>query len=191
MRAIEAAVANSLRTRVSVAFGLIAAHAAISQFLLKHDDLWVRTAEISPPAELWLLPEAPPPSSVAEWTPPVVPRSVRPAMEAPSPIIVVADAPEAIIAPRSSPQVDTTSWVEMAPYARRAGLQPGEGATVVLRVLVNSDGYATNVDVDVSSGSASVDAAAVEYALATRWLPGTEVGAPVATWVRWPVRVQA
>lgn len=177
--------------RWGVAVALVMGHVAISQLILTQDTVLLREATPIASAETWLINEAPPPSKVAEWTPPVVPRTLRHPLDIPSPIVVVADAPEAVIAPRSAPQVDTTAWVDMAPYAQRAGLRAGEGATVVLRVLVNSDGYATNVEIDVSSGSSTIDATAVEYALALRWLPGTESGAPAPTWVRWPIRVQA
>ena len=45
--------------------------------------------------------------------------------------------------------------------------------TVVVSVQVDEKGGASSVDVTRSSGMATADAAAIDYALSLRWIPGT------------------
>jgi len=77
------------------------------------------------------------------------------------------------------------------PYVEKAALVPGQGATVVLRIEVLDTGAPGRIEVDVSSGSAQVDEAAVGYARAQRWYAGRMAGAPRTMWIRWAVRLQA
>jgi TonB family protein len=62
-----------------------------------------------------------------------------------------------------APQLLDTDPPDMAPFARQAGLRPGESAVVVLRVEVLPDGHVGQVEVDVSSGSRQMDEAAMAY----------------------------
>jgi hypothetical protein len=75
-------------------------------------------------------------------------------------------------------------------YVKRAGLSPGQGATVVLRVEVLETGEAGRVIVEVSGGSRPIDEAAVEYAQAQRWYAGRVGGVPRRVWIRWAVHLQ-
>jgi TonB family protein len=77
------------------------------------------------------------------------------------------------------------------PYLRQAGLTRGEGATVVLRIEVLASGEAGRIEVDASSGSRQVDAAAVSFARIQHWYAGRVNGTPRAMWIRWGVRLQA
>lgn len=79
----------------------------------------------------------------------------------------------------------------MEPYVREAALAPGQGATVVLRVEVLDTGKPGRIEVDVSSGNAGIDEAAVGYARTQRWYAGRTTGAPRTMWIRWAVRLQA
>lgn len=67
--------------------------------------------------------------------------------------------------------------------ARRAG----EQGTVVLRVLVSSEGTAVRVELDKSSGSPHLDAAARETVKAWRFAPARRGGEAIESWIVVPV----
>lgn len=81
--------------------------------------------------------------------------------------------------------------IDPAPFAQRAGLRAGDGATVVLRVEVLASGEIGRAEVEVSGGSDGIDRAAVAYARALAWIGGMVDGHPSTIWVRWGVRLQA
>jgi TonB family protein len=93
----------------------------------------------------------------------------------------------AVVAPTL--QGDGHSGIEQ--YLQQAGLRPGEGATVVLRIEVLESGDPGRIEIDASSGSRQVDQAAVDYARIQHWYAGRANGAPRPMWVRWGVRLQA
>jgi len=80
----------------------------------------------------------------------------------------------------SAPRLSRFQRVDVREYARRAHVQPGKPATVVLVVRVGEDGYANAVDIARSCGNSRVDAAAVDYALELHWIPGTQNHIPQA-----------
>jgi TonB family protein len=88
------------------------------------------------------------------------------------------------------PRADESYTVDPAPYARQAGLRSGRGATIVMRLLVLPSGRVGDIEIDVSSGSALIDNAAMDYARARHWLTGTADGEPTTLWIRWGVRLQ-
>ena len=90
-----------------------------------------------------------------------------------------------------APRLLDATPADMAPFARQGGLLPGESAVVVLRIEVLSDGQVGQVQVDVSSGSRQVDAAAMDYVRTLAWLPGRFHGIEESTWVRHGVRLVA
>jgi protein TonB len=67
--------------------------------------------------------------------------------------------------------------------ARRTGAQ----GTVTLRVRVTSEGLAARVDVEKSSGSPHLDAAALEAVKAWRFVPARQGAEPVESWVLVPI----
>lgn len=71
----------------------------------------------------------------------------------------------------SLPGLLDSSLPDAVEFARRAGLEPGKSARVVLDVKVTQRGVADSIRVAISSGSERVDAAAVDYARALRWSP--------------------
>jgi TonB family protein len=81
--------------------------------------------------------------------------------------------------------------LDSSPFARAAGLRPGEGATVVLRVEVLGSGDVGRVEIDVSGGSADIDRAAVAYARLLPWVGGMIDGRPATLWIRWGVRLES
>jgi len=67
--------------------------------------------------------------------------------------------------------------------ARRAGTQ----GTVTLRVQVTREGLVARVDVEKSSGSPHLDAAALEAVKAWRFVPARQGAEPVESWVLVPI----
>ena len=80
----------------------------------------------------------------------------------------------AVVSPASAPRLARVQSVDPATFARRAHLPAGRPFTVVLRVQVMEDGLVSAVDVIRTSANTAADAAAVDYALELRWIPGTK-----------------
>jgi TonB family protein len=93
----------------------------------------------------------------------------------------------AVTGSASAPRLSKLQTVSSEVYARKAGVVPGRPATVVLAILISEEGWVNEVRVTRSCGSAAVDAAAVDYALALRWIPGTQNYQPQAMRITFPV----
>jgi TonB family protein len=125
-----------------------------------------------------------------------VPVNHRPSLrkvhvDVPTTLDVIAP-PVTLEAATAAPKVDPSyAPVDTHSFAMRAGLTPGQGATVVLRIEVRPDGTSGRVIVEVSSGRPQVDAAAVDAARAEHWIPGVVGGEPKAVWIRWGIHLQA
>ena len=78
-----------------------------------------------------------------------------------------------VIASASAPTLSRFQPVDPAAFARRAGLPPGQAASVVLTVEVLPDGTVGTVEIARGFGDVAVDAAAVAYGRSLRWIPGT------------------
>lgn len=92
-----------------------------------------------------------------------------------------------VIAPASAPRLSRFQTADVADFARRAKVVVGRPRTVVLAVRVGEDGGATAVEVARSCGDATVDAAAIDYALELRWIPATRDRVPIPARVLLPV----
>ena len=110
------------------------------------------------------------------------PRSEIPIPEIDRPTTLMAGV--GMMAPR--PEVDGR---DPTPFARRAGLAEGQGATAVLRVEVYGTGDIGRVEVDVSGGSEQINEAAVSYVRSLSWSGGMIDGKPATIWVRIGVRL--
>jgi hypothetical protein len=82
--------------------------------------------------------------------------------------------------PLYPPQIDLACRVDKAAFSHLAGLAEGQRASTVLLVEVLEDGSAGAIVVKIGAGSAAVDAAAIGYARAVRWIPAMLDGKPVA-----------
>jgi hypothetical protein len=91
----------------------------------------------------------------------------------------------------AAPSLMPNSSVSMATFVAQAALQPGEGATVVLRIQVLASGEPGDIEIDGSSGNHLIDLVAVEYARTQRWYSGRVGNYPETMWIRWGVRLQA
>ena len=78
--------------------------------------------------------------------------------------------------------------IDTKPFAQRAGLSPGVGATVVLRVEVQANSVVGQVQVEVSGGTPKVDEAAIAYVRMLKWIGGRVDNQPETLWIRWGVR---
>ncbi len=74
-----------------------------------------------------------------------------------------------------------------APRYPQAAKRNGEEGTVLLRVLVTPDGKAAKVDVDRTSGSTVLDAAAADAVSRWRFVPARRGADPVEAWVVVPM----
>jgi TonB family protein len=97
----------------------------------------------------------------------------------------------AIVGSASAPRLSRLQTVSSAAFARNAGVVPGHPATVVLAILISEEGRVNDAQVARSSGNAAIDAAAVDYALTLRWIPGTQNHQPQAMRITFPVILSA
>lgn len=74
-----------------------------------------------------------------------------------------------------------------APRYPVAARRAGEQGTVTLRVLVTREGLASRVDVEKSSGSPHLDAAALEAVRAWRFTPARQGADAVESWMLIPI----
>ena len=147
-----------------------------------------------PPIELKKLPTPQPPA-----VPHAVPRSTPPPVVVPTDQGTIA-APPAIPTPTIQPVADTAAAPEAplneATLAYRASpltfpataIRRKMHGTVMLRVLVDTEGKPTQVTVEKSSGYELLDRSAREQVLANwRFQPATMQGHAVQAWARVPV----
>ena len=79
-----------------------------------------------------------------------------------------------------SPRIDSEQQVFTLPFAQRANLRDGEVGVVILRLQIAADGSVIAAEVVRSTGGDDLNAAAIEYARSTRWIPGVVDGEPQA-----------
>lgn len=63
----------------------------------------------------------------------------------------------------------------------------GEYGTVIVRVLVTRDGFPARMNIEKSSGSSALDAAALEAVKGSRFVPARKGGQAVEDWVDVPI----
>jgi protein TonB len=89
--------------------------------------------------------------------------------------------------PFSPPQYAAAYLQNPPPAYPRSARRAGEEGTVVLRILVSTDGAAARVELEHSSGSASLDSAALDAVQRWRFVPARRGATPVEAWVKVPV----
>jgi len=133
----------------------------------------------APPAPVLALPE-PQAREGASFT--VEPARVpEPAVAAPEQQTQVASV--AVTAPSFNAAYLRNPSPRYPASARRAGTQ----GTVTLRVQVTREGLVARVDVEKSSGSPHLDAAALEAVKAWRFVPARQGAEPLESWVLVPI----
>jgi len=64
----------------------------------------------------------------------------------------------------------------------------GEQGTVVVKVMINTEGRAEKAEIRTSSGYRRLDETALETVLRWRYVPGTRNGVAEAMWFNVPIR---
>jgi protein TonB len=124
----------------------------------------------------------PAPSETAASAAPVTPQERTPSSATATP------PPPAAPREASSPPDFRAAYLDNPPPAYpRAARRRGEQGTALVRVLVSAEGLASRVELERSSGSNTLDAAALEGVKNWRFVPATRGGAPTAAWVIVPV----
>ncbi len=121
------------------------------------------------------------PEPAAEGSFAVAPARLPESQPAPVPKSQVANV--ALTPPSFSAAYLSNPAPRYPPASRRAG----EQGTVTLRVLVKRDGLPAQVEVEKSSGSPHLDAAALEAVRGWRFVPARQGADPVESWVLVPV----
>ena len=129
------------------------------------------------------------PVAVADPAPsdhaPIVPAPVPPAPAEPSPAPAkqVEPAVPAVQLPSSTADYLNNPAPAYPPLSRRLG----EQGRVVVRVLIGTDGTASQAEIRSSSGFERLDQAALQTVLKWRYVPGKRAGVPEAMWFNVPI----
>jgi periplasmic protein TonB len=169
----------------------------IAMQLLKHVEPEPPTffRVISEPVEVV---EPAPPTPVHRETHPRVTPHIT-AVEHPAPLVTAP--PTTVSIPTTAPPTETgasSAAEDVAPTALtyntrtkipypRESLLRGEHGTVVLRVLVGTDGLPQTVEIETSSGSRTLDIAARDAVKHWSFRPGTRDGVAHSAWARVPI----
>lgn len=150
-------------------------------------------------------PAQPTPAPAVAPQPAPAPLAIAPSATAPAPS---AAAPTAAAAAPASANTGSTANAPPAPPAPPKVVQPssdadyldnptpsrstlsrrlGEQGTLVLRILVGTDGKAQKIELQKSSGFDRLDRSAMDTLRNWRYKPGTRGGVPEAMWVDIPV----
>lgn len=127
---------------------------------------------------------------VAAMEPRVAPAVNHPAtLSAPSnaPVVTTTTAGAAVVAaeppqPKTLPSSAVRFLIKPQPVYPQASKELGESGTVAMRVLVDEQGRAKEVELTKSSGYARLDRAAVAAERAARFQPYIEGGVPHMVW---------
>ena len=169
---------------------VIGLHIAILLVVLAAKTIVPQIMEIPLVVDLLQAPEVqkPPeakPLPMAKAQPVKQPRTPTP--KAPTPLIEAttstAPAPSAPVAvPQESKPAPPAPPAE-APLSKRMG----EEGKVILRVLVNPQGTADNVEIKTSSGSPRLDESAQKTVRTWKFIPAKRADEPVQSWVLVPI----
>lgn len=146
---------------------------------------------VQPPPVLAVREEAPTPVTVQAPPPEPVPVPVvlpAPTPEPAKPVVVAAvAAPAPPPAPITPPRFDADYLDNPAPAYPSLSSRLGEQGRVLLRVFVNPDGGASQVEIRESSGFERLDKAARDTVRRWRFVPARQGDKGVAAWVLVPI----
>ncbi len=128
------------------------------------------------------LPTTDPPPTAIVLAP--APEPPPPIAEAPSPAPVAAPAPSP---PRSIPATAVQYLEPPAPIYPKASRRLGESGRVLVRVEIDTQGRARQVQLSRSSGSQRLDESALAAVRAARFKPYTENGEAMVVWTTVPI----
>jgi periplasmic protein TonB len=140
------------------------------------------------------LPTPPQPVAIADTTAPNAPvGAIEPQPPAPPIAAAVAPAPvAAAAAPTASPKVELPSsdadyLQNPKPAYPPISKRLGEQGSVVVRVLIGTDGTAQRAEIRKSSGFERLDQSALATVLKWRYVPGKRAGVAETMWFNVPV----
>ncbi|KFN43769.1 energy transducer TonB [Arenimonas metalli] len=156
--------------------------------------------EFVPPEEIKVMPAPPEPQVIQRPRPTPVTNPVQttvPVIDSP-PVLDEGSEPAVAVDPGppvedsfevGPPQLATLAYdVYPPPRYPRQALRNGDTGTVVLRVLVDEQGWPKEVAVETSSGHRELDRAAREQVLSKwRFHPATRQGRPIAAYALVPI----
>jgi hypothetical protein len=94
-----------------------------------------------------------------------------------TPELPIAAAPDPAV---DAPRIDPALAIDVAPYSARAELTPGIIATILLLLEISPEGSVLSAQIVRSNAGDAANAAAIQYAHATHWMPGKVGGEPRA-----------
>jgi protein TonB len=172
----------------------------IAMQLLKHaePEVPVFARVITEPPPEVVDPVPPPPTPVHHESHPRVIPHVAPVEQPVAPVSQVQTEMSIPANTRATDIVSSSTSADVAPTAlayntRTRVIYPrdararGEHGTVVLRVLVGTDGLPQTVEIETSSGSRSLDIAARDAVKHWSFRPGTRDGVARSAWARVPI----
>lgn len=171
----------------------------IATQIIKHfePDAPVIVRVLSPPPEV-VQPEPPLPILLHHETRPRVPPPHVEAVEPASPPVTAAPSDTFVAAQEAAKTIAPAATQDVAPTALAYGTRTrvtypresqllGEHGTVILRVLVASDGRPQIVEIETSSGSPRLDQAARNAVKHWTFRAGTRDGVARSAWARVPI----
>jgi protein TonB len=115
-------------------------------------------------------------------------RSFAVGADVPEPIAALAAEPASPATATEAPASFNAAYLQNPlPRYPVAARRAGEQGTVILRVLVSREGAAVRVELDKSSGSPHLDAAARETVKAWRFTPARRGAETMESWIVVPV----
>lgn len=107
--------------------------------------------------------------------------------EAPRVAVETRTSPAPVDAPATPPLFNAAYLRNPALVYPAAARRSGDQGTVMLKVLVSTEGASLRVELDQSSGSKSLDGAALEAVKGWRFVPARRGTQNIEAWVRVPV----
>lgn len=107
--------------------------------------------------------------------------------EAPRVAVESRTSPVPVDAPATPPLFNAAYLRNPAPVYPAAARRSGDQGKVMLKVLVSTEGASLRVELDQSSGSKSLDGAALEAVKGWRFVPARRGTQNIEAWVRVPV----
>src|SRR5262245_7460919 len=119
---------------------------------------------------------APQPPSFLSMSPDLAPAAIAVKLVMPDLTVELEDSESSL----QPPMIDPEMQLDVSSYTERAGLPAGVVATVILLLEIAPDGSVMSAEVTRSNAAEQANAAAVDYAKATQWMPGRVDGQPQA-----------
>lgn len=161
--------------------------AVLSVSLLAAPEVIQPKPEIVPPKPKPVARRAQPVAQPAQLAAPAEAPAPTPIAVAPAPTVVTAPAPVAPVPVATPPRFDADYLDNPKPVYPALSRRLAEQGRVVLRVQVEADGRAAEVQVHSSSGSPRLDQSALDTVRRWKFVPARLGRTPTAAWVLVPI----